>query len=221
MGWLWTSSPEGRSTATHASDQDVFIPPPLSTDPPPPSPEPSASQADVVDHPLSSTREALADAELVAFLRELQSTSSTNPSPSPSSPSSSDPDSESCFSHMNKEPKIDPLSLYPTTMSCRAAFDSAFHCQSLGGQFISVYRYGNMRSCSDHWSHFWFCMRTNRGFMNEEERKRKIQTWYWEKDSKYRNGASSEDVWRPRSKRLERAFEGDFEALEREGKIKL
>ena len=51
--------------------------------------------------------------------------------------------------------------------------------------------------------------------MNEEERKRKVQTWYWERDAKYRSGASSEDVWRPRAKRMEGAFEGDFEAVER------
>ncbi|OTB03570.1 hypothetical protein M426DRAFT_321729 [Hypoxylon sp. CI-4A] len=57
--------------------------------------------------------------------------------------------------------QLDPVSesLLPTTMSCRAAFDAAFHCNSLGGQWTSVYRAGGVRSCGEHWDDFWFCMR--------------------------------------------------------------
>lgn len=83
---------------------------------------------------------------------------------------------------------------------------------------MNLYRYGHMRDCSDQWSNFWFCMRTNRGYMSEEARAKKIQDHYQGRARKYEVGPSSEDVWRIREERVEGAFEGDFEAVEAEMK---
>jgi hypothetical protein len=98
-------------------------------------------------------------------------------------------------------------------MSCRAAFDAAFYCQSLGGMFNSVYHYGSMRDCSPLWSNFWFCVKTNRSRMSEEERQGKVLDHYRRREAKYRNGPSSEDVWVQRATMLVGAFEGDLEAV--------
>ncbi|KAF2434453.1 hypothetical protein EJ08DRAFT_569516, partial [Tothia fuscella] len=96
---------------------------------------------------------------------------------------------------------------YPETMSCRTAFDDAFYCQSIGGQFINVYRFGTYRNCSENWSQFWFCMRT-RG--KPEERKRlEIQEFYKKKEAKQRAGPNSEDIWEQRDKKVDRAFDWD------------
>ena len=61
-------------------------------------------------------------------------------------------------------------------------------------------------------------MRTNRGVMGEEERKRRVQEHYRARAGKYESGPSSEDIWRVRERRVEGAFEGDLEAVEREEK---
>jgi hypothetical protein len=96
---------------------------------------------------------------------------------------------------------------FPETMSCSQTFDDAFHCQSFGGQFLNVYRYGGMRDCSEIWSDFWFCMR-NRTRPGDEKRLI-IKERYMQKDEKYRNGPSSEDVWKERNRKVERAFDWD------------
>ncbi|KAF6232198.1 hypothetical protein HO173_009581 [Letharia columbiana] len=74
-------------------------------------------------------------------------------------------------------PPITPATTLPTTLSCRSAFDAAFHCQSFGGQFAHVYRYGSLRGCGDHWADFWFCVRTNRGVAGEERRRERVRAW--------------------------------------------
>lgn len=101
-------------------------------------------------------------------------------------------------------------------MSCRSAFDYAFFCQSFGGQFVNVYRYGELRSCSEHWDNFWLCMRTRS--YGDNERKKAIRDHYRKKTIKYRTGPSSEDVWDMRREPVRGAFQGDFFALEREMK---
>lgn len=58
-------------------------------------------------------------------------------------------------------------------------------------------------------------MRTNRGWMSDEERREKILDHYRRRDRKYVDGPSSEDVWRQRDRMVVGAFEGDFEAVER------
>lgn len=92
-------------------------------------------------------------------------------------------------------------------MSCREAFDNAFYCQSLGGKFNDIYRFGEMKSCSDHWSSFWFCMRTKS--KPEDTKARLIKEHYMQRAAKYKLGPSSEDVWEVRSEPLEGAFRGN------------
>lgn len=83
-------------------------------------------------------------------------------------------------------------------MSCRATFDAAFYCSSLGGHFNDIYRYGQLRDCSEHWSDFWFCMRTKNSYGPVDTKHRMIQDRYREKEEKLRAGPSSEDFWRIR-----------------------
>lgn len=87
-------------------------------------------------------------------------------------------------------------------MSCRQAFDLAFYCQSPGGQFNAVYRHGSMRSCSEHWADFRFCMRV-KGY-SEETKAAAIREHYRQREArKYGPGQpSSEDVWEGRDEKV-------------------
>jgi hypothetical protein len=95
--------------------------------------------------------------------------------------------------------------LLPRTMSCRVAFDEAFYCNSFGGRFNDLYRYGTLRSCSENWNNFWFCMRT-RGY-SEREKEAAIKEHYRRKETmkyaKTLGKESSEGVWKSREKKLE------------------
>lgn len=81
---------------------------------------------------------------------------------------------------------------------------------------MNVYRYGELRSCSEHWENFWLCMKTKT--YPDEERKKIIRDHYRKKAIKYKTGPSSEDVWELRTEPVKGAFQGDFAALEREMK---
>lgn len=102
------------------------------------------------------------------------------------------------------EPRLKPLaeSLLPTTMDCTQIFNQAFYCQSMGGQWNAIYRYGSMRSCSDQWDDFWFCMRV-KGW-GAEMKKAAIRAHYRQKEiEKYGPGKpSSEDVWVERKEKV-------------------
>lgn len=186
MGWLWRSNNQSQPSK-EASDAA-------------PSP-PSTANVNPVEAQLGqqqqqqqqqSTREQQADAELQSFLRELNaSTQATVAEPSPSSTANTPEDTST-------KGRPSPLTdtTYPTTMSCRDAFDYAFHCQSLGGQLTNWYRYGTLRSCSDRWDDFWFCMRT-RGY-SDEQRAKEITRHFAQKETRYRVAPSSEDVWEQR-----------------------
>ncbi|KAL0470076.1 hypothetical protein QR685DRAFT_522726 [Neurospora intermedia] len=91
----------------------------------------------------------------------------------------------------------------PTTMSCRDAFDYAWHCQTPGAQFNAVYRYGTMKNCSELWDDFWFCMRTKS--FGPEMKAEAVKEYYRSKEeAKYGGGQpSSEDVWESRETRVE------------------
>lgn len=102
-------------------------------------------------------------------------------------------------------------------MSCRTAFDYAFFCQSFGGQWVNVYRYGELRNCSERWSDFWFCMRTMS--YPTEQREKLTADYHREKLDKYKGVPTSEDVWEMRTTPVRGAFEGDFKTLEREMKV--
>lgn len=108
---------------------------------------------------------------------------------------------------------ISPNALFPRTMSCRQAFDQAFYCQSLGGKFNDIYRYGELRSCSDNWSSFWFCMRV-RG-LGDNERQESIRDFYEKREYriKQERGGSSEDVWDMRTEPVKQAFWKDPDAV--------
>lgn len=101
----------------------------------------------------------------------------------------------------NNEPRLSPLaeSLLPTTMDCESAFNLAFYCRSMGGQFNHLYRYGTVRSCNEHWKDFTFCMRV-KGFGEGKVKKDSIREHYRQKElAKYGPGMpSSEDVWKER-----------------------
>lgn len=86
----------------------------------------------------------------------------------------------------------------PRSMSCRAAFDSAFYCSSLGGHFNDIYRYGQLRSCSDHWNDFWFCMRTKNSYSGPEVKEQLIMERYAQKEMAIKEKPNSEDVWERR-----------------------
>ena len=137
------------------------------------------------------------------------------PLSSPTITSSTHAQSTSTSQNEDLPPRLDPVSesLLPTTMSCRQAFDHAFHCNSLGGQWTSVYRSGTVRSCSEQWDDFWFCMRTRAysGAMKEEA----IKDYYRQKElRKYGPGMpNSTDVWEPRTEKLPpgTAFQGRYE----------
>jgi hypothetical protein len=90
----------------------------------------------------------------------------------------------------------------PTTMSCRDAFDYAWHCHTPGSQWNAVYRYGTVRTCSELWDDFWFCMRTKS--YSPELRAEAIKEHYRAKEeAKYGGGKpSSEDIWESREERV-------------------
>ncbi|KAF9741286.1 hypothetical protein PMIN06_002056 [Paraphaeosphaeria minitans] len=117
-----------------------------------------------------------------AFPHLAPETSSSNREPS----SNSAPPSTA----VNHDPSL------PTTMSCRAAFDSAFYCSSLGGHFNDIYRYGHLRSCSEHWTDWRFCMSLSG--TSSEGRANAIRERYREKEEKLKLEPNSEDVWRRR-----------------------
>lgn len=94
-------------------------------------------------------------------------------------------------------------SQYPETMSCRVAFDYAFQCKTLRGQWQGAYRYGEWRDCSEPWADFWFCMRTRT--WGTETRARATREYFADKERRkyYAPGArSSEDVWEARTTKV-------------------
>ncbi|KAJ6032464.1 hypothetical protein N7540_003196 [Penicillium herquei] len=189
MGWLWNSGPT-KDTPSEAPK----------TTTPPTIPETQST-------PKKLTPDEQADLEfnqLLADLRkadtELNAASGSTSTNENGTPTSS----------------IAPESLYADTMSCRTAFDYAFFCQSFGGQFVNVYRYGELRSCSEHWDNFWLCMKT-RGW-SDELRRKTIRDHNRKKAIKYKTGPSSEDVWDVRLDPASDSFQGDFVAMEKEMK---
>jgi len=108
----------------------------------------------------------------------------------------------------------------PTTMSCRDAFDYAWHCNTPAAQWNAVYRYGGVRSCSDLWEDFWFCMRTKQ--YGPEMRAEAVRAHYRERmnEKYYAPGKkSSEDVWESRERLVEpgTAFRHRFDDPAAEG----
>jgi hypothetical protein len=150
------------------------------------------------------TREEQADQEWFSFLKELQAEASGGH------------DTNSTSQQQGTSPQTDTSlnSFYPTEMSCRSSFDYAMFCQSFGGQFVNVYRYGDFRSCSNHWDDFWHCMRTRN--YSKENREKAIQEHYRKKAVKWKTGPSSEDVWKVRTEPVKNPISGNLAELEAE-----
>ncbi|GJN84768.1 hypothetical protein VFPFJ_07068 [Purpureocillium lilacinum] len=195
MGWLWASTPAPKPTE---SSQDARVE----------SKPPTTAQTAAPNEPV--------DPEIQKFYDlfkndESSSPSNTNPSEPPNDQQKS---TLASWLTLKASPKSsqappeapigDPLaeSLLPTEMSCRQAFDLAWSCNSLGGQFNAVYRYGEMRSCSEQWDDFWFCMRTKS--YTGELKDKMVRAHYREKEwRKYGAGKpSSEDIWESRTEKV-------------------
>ncbi|CAG8174680.1 unnamed protein product [Penicillium salamii] len=190
MGWLWGSSPKD---TTKDTPQPTPTPPTIS----------EAPQQNVP--PKTLTPDEQADLEFSQILADLRSEDSSL------SKQTLTPEGNVVA---GPQSAIAPESLYQDTMSCRNAFDYAFFCQSFGGQFVNVYRYGELRSCSEHWDNLWLCMKTRT--WPEDLRRREIRDHNRKKAIKYKTGPSSEDVWDVRLDPATESFKGDFAALEKE-----
>ncbi|KAK5635250.1 hypothetical protein RRF57_010962 [Xylaria bambusicola] len=225
MGWLWSSSasaPNGNaaqistpstSTETQSVPSRAAVTEPTTSDDPEIAKFLAQIQAEFGSDNNTSTAASVLESKTTIPSPPMKSSSSwwyfRTPSAAAQEPSTS-PTSPSPSTHSSPEPasslppRLDPISesLLPTTMSCRQAFDHAFHCNSLGGQWTSVYRSGTVRSCSEQWSDFWFCMRTRAysGTVKEEA----IKDFYRQKElRKYGPGMpNSTDIWEPRTERL-------------------
>lgn len=207
MVWPWSttasSTPSWDSPPSSAQEND---------NKPPPAQLPSETTVvppqSTTATPKALSQEDIAEQELQAFLKEFaadvepkkpkftrlsgqqqQSTSRKSPT------TTSDAEDKRLLSEQ----------LLPTTMSCRQAFDEAFYCNSLGGKFNDLYRYGGLKSCSENWSAFWFCMRTKN--YGRELKEEAIRDHYRRRDqlrySKDMEGQSSEDIWKSRDKKLQ------------------
>ncbi|EHK15876.1 uncharacterized protein TRIVIDRAFT_40267 [Trichoderma virens Gv29-8] len=205
MGWLWTSSspkpPTDQSPSPPSSSSQ-----PTRSSLPPPSSSPNSSQAP--NEPVDPEIQKLLDLFNKSDDTPKSSSSSSSTSSSSSSPSVISSWLSSKLSSAPEAPPVphlDPVSesLLPTDMSCRQAFDLAWSCNSLGGQWNAVYRHGEMRSCSHLWDDFWFCMRTKSysGTLKEnavrEHYRRKEYEKYYAPGSR-----SSEDVWTAREHKV-------------------
>ncbi|KAL9103725.1 MAG: hypothetical protein Q9163_001275 [Psora crenata] len=198
MGWLWSSAATDENKSPPPSDDPIAPEPPtVTTNPPPGSTEPQ-------------TRDEAANSELVVFLKSLQRTppSDAHTDPHRHTPPDGTVDIDDLDNEDDEDDNVDPpplmtpAHLYPSTASCRQLFDGAFYCQSPGGQFMNIYRYGQLKDCRQHWKDFWWCMRTNRAWMEKEEREDRCRRRGWERDMRVRRRPEgcSEDIWRQRKR---------------------
>jgi hypothetical protein len=215
MGWLWSSptigngsEPSNTSGAERSKKRDFGL---------------TKEQRERIfgkNVPLQSAdeaRDAQADKELETFLNSL---SESEPSKSTAAlekvaRGASEEQITEQTNHDRILPdgslNISPSALYPRTMSCRQAFDQAFYCQSLGGKFNDIYRFGHVQPCSEQWGAFWFCMRTRT--LPAPERERQIRDYYAGREArKLKEFGSSEDVWEIRDKPVTKAFWKDPDA---------
>ncbi|KAK0125309.1 hypothetical protein ONS95_000663 [Cadophora gregata] len=201
MGWLWSSS----APATSSPQQNDS---PITSESSTQSP-PSTSNAPPSEK--LASRDDLAEQELAKFLQELDADirpSSTKYNRVPrNAPSSTHQSQTQSSSSQNTDAANKPLAeqLLPTTMSCRTAFDEAFYCNSFGGRWNDLYRYGTLKSCSDQWNNFWFCMRTRT--YGDKQKEAAVREHYRQRESskysKELGKESSEDVWKSRDKKVE------------------
>jgi len=198
MGWLWGDSKPAAPVPKHAEINAAAKEPTQVEAQPPPIPQP-------VKETLS--REEQASRDLEELMKEFQVQTEGERGERIKSRESG------VLAHTAPLPDdISPDSLYPAEIYCRSAFDYAMFCQSFGGQFINVYRYGSFRSCSNHWDDFWLCMRTRN--WDDKDRAKAIKEHYRKKAVKYKTGPSSENIWDVRTEPVRDAFQDSLEELE-------
>ncbi|EXJ70090.1 uncharacterized protein A1O5_07163 [Cladophialophora psammophila CBS 110553] len=199
MSWWWKQKPASSSDSSSVNA--------LSTSPAQEGVTTGALAPDTEPVKRSLTRDEQSDREWTEFLKELQAQADVEQAQRTKSKPPAAP-SQPALVHTD----ISPDSLYPVEISCRSAFDYAMFCQSFGGQFVNIYRYGSFRSCSNHWDDFWLCMKTRN--WKKEDRERAIQEHYRKKAVKWKTGPSSEDVWEVRREPVKDPFSGNLEELE-------
>ena len=202
MGWWWSDSSSEESTCQSKPESD----PALRQSTTPSAPLQDESSADVI--PLSNTRPRTREEAAFAELKELFTTIN------PEAASRADETARN-----PPPPASEELAetLYPIKMSCSQAFDQAYYCSSMSGQLGNVYRYGGLRSCTEQWKQWRFCMRTKA--MSDDEKKRRIREFYMEKNAKKRVGRSSERIWEVRTEPVVGAFGKKLEAYEEEAGV--
>ena len=207
MGWWWSASDSGKSPepisiveSKSSFKQEQQPPSELAHDAGPTILQPQKRA-------LTSNEQS--EQELISWLKEIQSEAAASQTQPAAQESKLSVSQDTSSSH-----EISPDSLYPTEISCRSAFDYAMFCQTFGGQFVNVYRYGSFRSCSNHWDDFWLCMRTRQ--WDDKDRKKAIHDHYAKRAIKWKTGPSSEDVWEVRTEPAKDAFQGNLEELERQ-----
>lgn len=223
MGWFWgasapakTSSISQDPTTAQASPQPTAQAPKII---PPPQAEDDAEVHKFLEEIMGEVKN-MRDAEEAASSPPSNqrtppnplstwasrwSSSSTSGSSTPTTTTDDFFPSDYVQDNPNNEPRLSPLaeSLLPTTMNCEQAFNQAFYCQSLGGQWHHLYRYGSIRSCGEQWDDWFFCMRA-KGTPPGKVKNDMIRDHYRRKLlAKYGPGKpSSEDVWRERRERV-------------------
>ncbi|CEJ80543.1 hypothetical protein VHEMI00720 [[Torrubiella] hemipterigena] len=193
MGWLWSSSQSKTDSPSPSQDQPAAATP---------APAPAQSRNESEDPEIQKFLELLKTDETSQDAVRNSSQTSQTPSWLSRLASRADPNAP----ESQPAPVRDALSesLLPTEMSCRQAFDLAWGCNSVGGQWNGVYREGGMRSCSDQWNDFWFCMRTKS--QTGPVKDQLVRAHYRDKDfAKYYapGKRSSEDVWEARTTRVQ------------------
>lgn len=200
-----------------------------------PAPPPAQTPSNPTEFPKSPPKppqENTTDDELSSFLQAI----SAEATPSTTKYTRVSKTAASSSQTPEGVPRSDlPISeqILPTCMSCRDAFDAAFYCNSLGGQFNNVYRYGGMGECSEKWNDFWFCMKVRtwgeaskaeatRARYREKERVKYGSILKKEGEDDVEVGRSSEDIWKSRERMVQwgeafnKPFPGKFEGSDAE-----
>lgn len=227
MGWLWSSAPSAptSNTDTRTTNDEA-------------DPNPQNKGVALTDEQRlrifgrpgpavapAKTQEEKVDAELEALIKSF-SAEANDTKPAPEAASKDSKETEAAGEELQPSRilpdgslDISPEAIYPRTMSCRQQFDQAFYCQSLGGKFNDIYRYGHLSSCSEQWGAFWFCMRTRT--FPEKQKAEAIKNFYKDRDEKRKEEfGNSEDVWEIRKVAVPRAFWKDPDADD-EGGVKV
>ncbi|KAK5132336.1 hypothetical protein LTR08_009171 [Meristemomyces frigidus] len=222
MGWLWSSSPSDSANKPSANPGDTA---PIT---PTESEQRSVGLTDEqrmrifgkpgIQTSTTPSREEKADAELDAFLQSFSTADASRAAPAlVTTPDGEAPPKQPPAPHerilADGSVNIHPAAIYPRQMSCRQAFDQAFYCQSVGGKFNEIYRYGHLNDCSEQWGAFWFCMRTRT--LPDRDKEPMIAEYYADRDERRRREVgNSESVWDMREKAVVKAFWRDPHADE-------